>query len=38
MLITFASCAVLDFPDPVHEEIYNQKDDQMSKDINFGHR
>lgn len=38
IMITFTSCAVLNFPDQVHEEIYNQVDNQMLKDIEFGHR
>ena len=38
LILTLTSCAVLNFPDQVHEEIYNQVDNQMSKDIEFGHR
>lgn len=38
IMITFTSCAVLDFPDKTHEEIYNQVDNQMSQDIEFGRR
>lgn len=38
LTLTLTSCAVLDFPDKTHEEIYNQVDDQMSQDIEFGRR
>ena len=37
-LSLLTSCAVLDFPDAQHEEIYNQIDNQMSNDIQFGRR
>lgn len=37
-LSLLTSCAVLDFPDAQHEEIYSQVDNQMSKDIEFGKR